>query len=466
MKKKQQTLISILSIVIILTFFAVPTLAQDSDGDSIDDSVDNCPTVCNSDQFDADNDTIGDVCDDIPGCGGCGEPACELSCDLDSDGILNTEDNCPEVANFGQENVDNDTLGDACDTDTVYGYVDGFFLGNAIEDVTVDIYRSNCGSAILESTVQTDSTGYYSFGNLPNGDYNVIPDNISYLFNPEIENVQVPQTVNQSYNFTAMQIQGFTDDAFVSNSTVLIKFLLTGEEDLTEFNFNWDGTNYSMYDESLIAMYNFDSNFHTEQLDAVIDVSKYGNNGLIIGNPSWTTSTLINPLTIKYAHQGYARTDDFHYTFHGNEIIKYDLGWNSVASNNKYLIGIVQNHLGDGDYYDGKIYVPVEEYIGSGGCGESTNESIFVINATDLTKIAEYDISAQGYEVSGLTVVPEDNIIYTVSYCDDSIISKYDLTDFSYLGNIQLSEPVVRKQGLTYDSMYVFKRFWTTQSYS
>ena len=54
----------------------------DTDFDGIDDSNDNCPNKCNSDQLDADSDSIGDVCDDTPGCGGCGEPACEESCEL------------------------------------------------------------------------------------------------------------------------------------------------------------------------------------------------------------------------------------------------------------------------------------------------------------------------------------------------------------------------------------------------
>jgi hypothetical protein len=65
--------------------------SADSDGDLINDDVDNCPNTFNSDQLDADSDGIGDVCD-----------------------------NCPDTANSDQEDDDNDGIGNVCENVTSF----------------------------------------------------------------------------------------------------------------------------------------------------------------------------------------------------------------------------------------------------------------------------------------------------------------------------------------------------------
>jgi hypothetical protein len=99
----------------------------DIDSDGIFDNADNCPNDCNPQQLDADADGIGDVCDTTPGCGGCGQAQCEQACppvtttttsipDTDSDGILDNVDNCPNNCNTQQLDADNDGIGDVCDS--------------------------------------------------------------------------------------------------------------------------------------------------------------------------------------------------------------------------------------------------------------------------------------------------------------------------------------------------------------
>jgi hypothetical protein len=94
----------------------------DSDGDGIADAQDNCPNMFNpirpldlDGQADADADGTGDVCDGCPlnvGTTDC--PAPNLN-DPDGDGVDNPLDNCPDLANSDQADSDNDDHGDVCD---------------------------------------------------------------------------------------------------------------------------------------------------------------------------------------------------------------------------------------------------------------------------------------------------------------------------------------------------------------
>ena len=82
--------------------------ALDTDGDGIQDSVDNCPNIPNPDQADNDNDYIGNACDNCPNI------AKVNQVDSDGDGVGDICDNCPTVANADQKDSNNDGIGDAC----------------------------------------------------------------------------------------------------------------------------------------------------------------------------------------------------------------------------------------------------------------------------------------------------------------------------------------------------------------
>ena len=93
-------------------FFELSECIGDTDQDGYADDVDNCIEVANPDQADLDNDSVGDACDD----------------DIDGDDVGNDLDNCPMISNPGQEDLDEDSLGDLCDTD-----VDGDGISGVIE---------------------------------------------------------------------------------------------------------------------------------------------------------------------------------------------------------------------------------------------------------------------------------------------------------------------------------------------
>ncbi|MFN0096426.1 MAG: thrombospondin type 3 repeat-containing protein [Dehalococcoidia bacterium] len=104
----------------------------DFDLDTVFYASDNCPVVANSDQLDNEGDAAGDACDPdddndgLPDSGdGCplelpGANAVDPAngcLDFDLDTVLYAFDNCPVVANHGQEDNDGDGDGDACDPD-------------------------------------------------------------------------------------------------------------------------------------------------------------------------------------------------------------------------------------------------------------------------------------------------------------------------------------------------------------
>ncbi len=89
----------ILSFTSPYTAVAIDTPDQDRDG--IADVDDNCPNIGNPLQHDIDGDGIGIVCDNQN--------------DQDNDGITDTDDNCPDVANPKQYDLDGDGVGIVCD---------------------------------------------------------------------------------------------------------------------------------------------------------------------------------------------------------------------------------------------------------------------------------------------------------------------------------------------------------------
>jgi len=101
-------------------------LLADTDSDGSIDSLDNCLFSANADQLDTDADEQGNVCDEDNDNDGLTDfeevnlGTDPLSEDTDSDGENDNVDNCPLITNADQLDADGDTFGDVCDDDLVF----------------------------------------------------------------------------------------------------------------------------------------------------------------------------------------------------------------------------------------------------------------------------------------------------------------------------------------------------------
>ena len=105
-------------------------------------------------------------------------------------------------------------------------------------------------------------------------------------------------------------------------------------------------------------------------------------------------------------------------------------------------------HLGTGTYYEGKLYVPAENWP------SVTNQHIFEFDALTLKRLRAVETSPATHEVAAATVAPDEagiDRLYIASFNDSSRLFKYDLSTLKLLGEMELSPaPPVGIQGLTY----------------
>lgn len=144
----------------------------DDDNDGIADATDNCSLVANEDQLNTDGDTQGNSCDlddDNDGLTDAEEVALGTAfddADTDDDGHNDGDDNCPLLGNDDQADADEDGVGDVCDddsdndglTDEEEGTLGTDPLLADTDDDTVDDGDDNCPLAANTDQLNTDNS--------------------------------------------------------------------------------------------------------------------------------------------------------------------------------------------------------------------------------------------------------------------------------------------------------------------
>ena len=126
-----------------------------------------------------------------------GECVPDVYQDRDFDGVPNAGDNCIDVPNAPQLDLDQDGIGDACDDDVrpgaIYGYISYYVnderLDLALINATIRLKRRSDPAIIAET--QTDDTGQYGLINLP-----LTLNDMDDLVLEVISNDYLPTTIN------------------------------------------------------------------------------------------------------------------------------------------------------------------------------------------------------------------------------------------------------------------------------
>lgn len=150
--------------------------------------------------------------------------------------------------------------------------------------------------------------------------------------------------------------------------------------------------------------------------------------------------------------QGIAFDGSYYYTINTDEIKKYDLDWNLVSENTdpfSELTGPI-NYLEDcvvcGTGDSARLLVPAEYY---NGCGDFSDMRIVQYDPSDLSFVYEFDVSAQGHEVTGLHIDNEKGYAVLGSFCQDDRLYLYNLINFEFIGELMLSEDIPSIQGIS-----------------
>ena len=157
----------------------------------------------------------------------------------------------------------------------------------------ITIYARSNGSAEIEVYRQNDSELIIKFENISDENwYKVYLNNLNEsndvfdlrILSGDIEFDYVVDPAS-AYNISFVSPTP-PNDTTTTNTSIEINVSITNASDLNEVIYNWDGTNYTMYNDSLVLMMNFDNVSALGENDTyVVDVSGYGNNGTTSGNP-------------------------------------------------------------------------------------------------------------------------------------------------------------------------------------
>jgi len=201
-------------------------------------------------------------------------------------------DNTTPIINYQEPTLSNDTT-----------YAQNFITINVtvidshLSTIVHSIYNTTGG--LVTSATHTSSPGFSNFTSLADGTYyfnSTATDTASNSNTTATRVVTLDTTPPQTSYIdpTPDNDSRQPEDSFIINASIV-------ESQIEDIKYEWNRTNYTMYNDSLVLMYNFDNVSALNENDTfVVDASQYGNNGTV-------TNALVNTTDCR---SGYCRYFD------------------------------------------------------------------------------------------------------------------------------------------------------------
>lgn len=174
----------------------------------------------------------------------------------------------------------------------------------------------------------------------------------------------------------------------------------------------------------------------------------------------WTGSfTLVDQSADLGIFQGYASSgapyDSGNYFFDTRALYlssSHDKMQLVAANRNLLLPGT--NHMGDGDYYDGRVYGVIEHWT---GC-QNPSGPIYIatFDAQTLQGEDHVEITADLPEASGIAIDPSSSEAIVTSFCDANNLYVYNMSDWKLQRKIPLKIPVHGIQGAAWRDGFLY----------
>ncbi len=156
----------------------------------------------------------------------------------------------------------------------------------SVQESSVQVYERDANTSIANFGTISDNQKYRILLTNLQGSQNVFDLKTSggavdfdYIVDPAV-----------SYNITFV-LPTPADGATINDDNVTLNVSVTNASDLSSFIWNWNGTNTTMYNDSLVLMMNFDNvSAIGDNETHVKDASRYGNNGTLYNGAIYNIS--------------------------------------------------------------------------------------------------------------------------------------------------------------------------------